>query len=103
MRPTAILLTLGLALAVATCANAANAADADAPAKSCTGAPQGPPASECGLEPGDVLVAIDGRPVAKLSEEEVRELLRDEDRDVALRISRGGSEINVSLRPRRLL
>ena len=61
------------------------------------------PASEVGLERGDIVVAIDGRPVTELTEDEVKERLPDGGRDVGLRVSRDDTEMDVSLRPRKLL
>ncbi len=61
------------------------------------------PALEAGLEPGDILTAIDGRHVTGLEDDEIKELLQREGADVALRVSRGRESLNVSLRPRRIL
>ena len=51
------------------------------------------PAQWAGIEPGDVLLALNGRPVHKL--EQVREALRKHPKQVALLVARDGQQIFV--------
>ncbi len=58
----------------------------------------GSPAAAVGLLPGDLIVAIDGRPV-KNWEEVQYEILPRPDRDIALKVRRGATERDVTVRP----
>ena len=51
------------------------------------------PARMAGIEPGDVLLALNGKPVQKV--EQVREVMRSHPRQVALLVSRDGQQIFV--------
>jgi len=51
------------------------------------------PARMAGIEPGDVLLALNGRPVQRI--EQVREVMRSHPRQVALLVSRDGQQIFV--------
>jgi len=54
------------------------------------------PAALAGVQPGDVLVAINGKPVASV--EQVRELVAKADKSVALLIKRSGNQIFVPVK-----
>jgi serine protease Do len=53
----------------------------------------GGPARMAGIEPGDVLLALNGKPVTRI--EQVREALRSHPKQVALLVSRDGQQIFV--------
>jgi len=60
------------------------------------------PASEAGVRSGDVISAIDGRPISQFTLSDVREMFRHEAKhDVTIR--RGGQTINITLKLRRLI
>jgi serine protease DegQ len=62
------------------------------------------PAQAAGVQPGDALVALDGRPAAQLSLAAVRRLLRAGDgRVVRLSLARGGVAREVTLALRRAI
>ena len=56
----------------------------------------GGPAARAGVQPGDVLLAINGTPVKTV--EQVREVVGKADKSVALLIQRGDSKIFVPVR-----
>lgn len=60
------------------------------------------PASEAGIQPGDVLAAIDGRPISEFGLSDVRELFRHQTKyDVVF--NRGGRRVAVTLKLRRMI
>lgn len=61
------------------------------------------PAAEAGLQVGDIIAAVDGRPVRSLELERVRRLFRLADSSYSLTIRRDGAERVVQLRTRRLV
>ena len=61
------------------------------------------PAAEAGLHRGDVITAIDGRPAAKFTLEQVRQLFRQPGRECRLDIHRGDDHFRVKLKPRKLI
>lgn len=61
------------------------------------------PAAQVGLQIGDVITSIEGRPAAQLTLEEVRRLFRQPDREYRLEVKRGGQVIPVKLKTRRLV
>jgi Lon-like protease len=60
-------------------------------------APDGPSAKK--LDPGDVIVAVDGKPVAAPSELRRAIRLRGPSAELRLRVRRGGKVLTVSVRP----
>ena len=56
----------------------------------------GGPAAQAGVQAGDVLMAVNGTPVANI--EQVREIVAKSDKSVALLIQRGGQRIFVPVR-----
>lgn len=61
------------------------------------------PAAEAGLQPGDKVLAIDGRPAASFTRETLRIYLQREGATVALTTERAGQPRLVTLRLRRLV
>lgn len=61
------------------------------------------PAEEAGLQPGDEIVQVDGRPACELTLETLRNLLKAPDRERRLSVARGTQRIEVTLRLRRLV
>ncbi len=61
------------------------------------------PAAEAGILGGDVLLAIDGRPVSELGADGVARSFRVEGAEVELELQRGGTEILKRIRLRRLI
>jgi len=60
------------------------------------------PAAECGLEKGDEIVSIDGRPAVEIGVEGARELFRRPAR-YRLEIRRGAERLRIELATRRLI
>jgi hypothetical protein len=60
------------------------------------------PAAEAGLQTGDTLVAIDGRPAERYSLSEIRLMLKDA-RVCRLTVRRGGSRLDLTLKLRRVV
>ena len=58
----------------------------------------GSPAAEAGVEVGDVVTAVNGRPARGMSLEAVREALRTPGRDVTLELRRGGRVVVCTVR-----
>lgn len=63
----------------------------------------GSPAAAAGLEVGDRITAVNGRPAAGLSLDEVDEMLKREGEEVAFRVRRGEDVIEIRVRLRRLI
>jgi hypothetical protein len=61
------------------------------------------PAKEAGIEAGDVLVQIDGRPTSALTLDNIRELLKKPGQTHRLAVSRQGRIVSVTLKTRDLL
>jgi hypothetical protein len=61
------------------------------------------PAAEAGLRCGDVITAIDGRPAAEFTLEQVRQLLCQPGRECQLDVQRGDESFRVKLKLRRLI
>lgn len=61
------------------------------------------PAREAGIEPGDVILRIDGRSTSGASLEVVREMLKQPDKTYKITLSRGQKTIEVVLRTREML
>jgi hypothetical protein len=60
------------------------------------------PASEAGIQKGDMLVAINGKPAAEFTLPQINEMLKQETLFV-LRFKRGEGFVDVKLKPRRLV
>ena len=63
----------------------------------------GSPAEQAGLLAGDVLVAVDGKPIAELLGRGLRQLLRRDGAEVRLTIKRGDETLEKRLTLRRLI
>ena len=63
----------------------------------------GSPAVEAGIQPGDVIEAIDGKPIAELTPPSARELLRQPEKTYQLTVRRGDERREVKLTTRRLI
>lgn len=63
----------------------------------------GSPAADAGIRAGDLLVEIDGRPVAAADREVVRRLLRRHGESRRLRLLRDGTPLEVSITLRRMV
>ena len=61
------------------------------------------PGSEAGLQPDDLITAVDGQPAASLTEGRIEHLFMQEGREVALTIRRSDKELKVRLKLRRLI
>ncbi|HUU96046.1 MAG TPA: aspartyl protease family protein [Phycisphaerae bacterium] len=61
------------------------------------------PAAEAGLHRGDVITAIDGRPAAEFTLEQVRQLFKKPGRECRLDVHRGDEHFRTKLRLRRLI
>ena len=61
------------------------------------------PAAEAGLQEGDVVAAVDGRPAREYTLEQVRLALKERGRQVRLTVQRAGAEREVVLALRRLI
>jgi hypothetical protein len=64
---------------------------------------EGSPAAEAGIEPGDIVTTIDGRPAGSFSRESLRSYLEREGAEVRLTITRGTESRTISLHLRRLV
>ncbi|HEX8181798.1 MAG TPA: aspartyl protease family protein [Pyrinomonadaceae bacterium] len=61
------------------------------------------PATEAGIKGGETLLAIDGRPVAEFTLEEIHQLLRQAGRAYLLTLKRGEQTIQIKLKLRRMI
>lgn len=61
------------------------------------------PASEAGLRVGDTIAAINGKPAAQFTAEQLRQMFRLKGRRYILKIRRGEATLQVTLRTRRLI
>jgi hypothetical protein len=61
------------------------------------------PAAEVGLKPEDILLAIDGRPTAKIGLSKIREMFKQEGREYQLDIKRGEEMHRLRLKLRKLI
>jgi hypothetical protein len=61
------------------------------------------PATEAGIQPGDVIVAVDAVPSTQLGLDKVKEMFEAESGTHDLTIQRGGKQLTISLRLRHLL
>ena len=64
---------------------------------------EGSPAAEAGLRPGDIVLEIDGKPAAQLSNQEIAAVLRQAGRVLTLVIQRGEEKHSVRLKLQKLL
>lgn len=60
------------------------------------------PASEAGLKPGDILIAINGRPAAEFTLSQLRQMF-NEVSECALTVKRAGAAFQVTLKLRRVI
>jgi len=63
----------------------------------------GTPAELAGISAGDEIVSLDGKPASELRLPEIRDRLKEPDREVAIEVLRAGSKIPIVLRTRRLV
>jgi len=61
------------------------------------------PAAEAGLRVGDRIMAIDGQPASRYALGEVRQMFREDGREYALSVSRGGQVLDIKIKLRRLI
>jgi predicted aspartyl protease len=61
------------------------------------------PASEAGLQPDDLITAMDGQPASNLTEGRIEHMFKQEGREFTLTIKRGEKVIQVRLKLRRLI
>lgn len=61
------------------------------------------PASEAGLRAGDIITAINGKPAAELTLEQVRQMFRQEGQEYNLNIKRGNDTWQIRIKLRRLI
>jgi predicted aspartyl protease len=61
------------------------------------------PASEAGLQPDDLITAIDGQPASDFTEGRIEHMFRQERREFTLTIKRGEKVIQLKLKLRRLI
>ena len=64
---------------------------------------EGGPAAESGIKIGDVITAIDGKPVDKMTLSQIRQLFRIENKQYELSIKRGGVSSIFKLKTRKLV
>jgi predicted aspartyl protease len=63
----------------------------------------GSPAEDAGVEPGDLLLTIDGRRAAEYGLDEIRQMFRKPGERYALTLQRGESTVEVTLTTRRMV
>ena len=63
----------------------------------------GSPAAEAGVAAGDLLASVDGRASQTMMLSEIRERLREPNRQFALELTRGAKRLAVNIRTRRLI
>lgn len=61
------------------------------------------PAAEAGVRGGDIITAIDNRPVKEFTLEQIREMLRQNGREYLLNLKRGEKEVQVKIKLRRFI
>jgi C-terminal processing protease CtpA/Prc len=61
------------------------------------------PAAEAGLRAGDIITAIDKKPAAQFTFEQLRQMFRREGKNYVLSIKRGEARLRITLRTRRLI
>jgi hypothetical protein len=67
-----------------------------------TGVLEDSPASEAGLQIGDVITAVDGRPASALSVSEIAEMF-ERSASYSLDVRRGDTKLHITMRPRKLI
>jgi len=60
------------------------------------------PAAEAGVRGGDIITAIDNRPVKDFTLEQIREMFRQDGREYLLKLKRDGTEVQVKIKLGRL-
>jgi C-terminal processing protease CtpA/Prc len=63
----------------------------------------GSPAEAAGVQPGDVLIAIDDRPLAEMSYDDVRRSFQRDGAELRLTLERNAAHIDTTLRLRRMV
>jgi predicted aspartyl protease len=61
------------------------------------------PAAEAGLQPGDIITAIDGKPTDSFASDELEKLFRQHGKELTLTVKRGEGVIQTKLKLRRLV
>jgi hypothetical protein len=61
------------------------------------------PAAEGGLRAGDIITAVNGRPAAQFTAEQLRRMFRLKGRRYVLKIKRGEAPLQITIRTRRLV
>jgi predicted aspartyl protease len=61
------------------------------------------PATEAGFKVGDTIIAIDGKPTAKMTLEKIRRMFRQEGQRYSISIKRGESVLPLNIKMRRLI
>lgn len=64
---------------------------------------KGSPAAEAGLNVGDIVTAIDGKPAAKFNSDQLRQMLKQNKRTYLLDIKRGENNLRTKITLRRLI
>lgn len=63
----------------------------------------GSPAEQSGLQPGDIILEIDGFPASKYSLSELRQLFKNDNKTFRLKIRRNDSTLDISLTTRKMI
>ena len=61
------------------------------------------PAAEAGLRAGDIITAVNGKPAAQMTAEQLRQMFRQEGQSYLLKIKRGEKSLDITLKTRRLI
>ena len=61
------------------------------------------PAANAGLQPQDIIIAVDGRPATTLTVSALRKMFRVEGREYLLRVKRGEETLEIKIKLRRII